>query len=78
MRDGDESARRGILTVHKVVIVVDSGHVINPNNATEQCEGSVCWELSHAWMGGLDLQEGRFHEHELRQLQPLLRIEPDA
>src|SRR4029078_5960977 len=28
--------------------------------AAEQAEGSVCWELSHAWMGGLDLQNGRF------------------
>ena len=54
------SVRRGALTVDKVTIVVDSGHVINPHNAIEQCEGSVCWELSHALFGGLDLREGRF------------------
>jgi isoquinoline 1-oxidoreductase subunit beta len=53
-------SRRGALTVEKVVIVVDSGHVINPHNAIEQCEGCVCWELSHAWVGGLDMREGRF------------------
>jgi isoquinoline 1-oxidoreductase beta subunit len=53
-------SRRGVLTVEKVTIVVDSGHVINPHNAIEQCEGSVCWELSHALFGGLDLREGRF------------------
>jgi isoquinoline 1-oxidoreductase beta subunit len=53
-------SRRGALTVEKVVLVIDSGHVINPHGAAEQCEGSVCWELSHAWMGGLHLQEGRF------------------
>ena len=53
-------SRRGVLTVEKVVIVANSGHVINPNNAAEQCEGSVCWELSHAWLGGLDLRDGRF------------------
>ena len=53
-------SRRGVLTVDKVTIVVDSGHVINPHNAIEQCEGSVCWELSHALFGGLDLREGRF------------------
>ena len=53
-------SRRGALTVEKVVIVVDSGHVINPLGATEQCEGCVAWELSHAWMGGLDLKAGRF------------------
>lgn len=53
-------SRRGALTVDKLVVVADSGHVINPSNAIEQCEGSACWELSHAWFGGLDLREGRF------------------
>ena len=53
-------SRSGAITVEKVVIVVDSGHVINPLGATEQCEGCVAWELSHAWMGGLDLKDGRF------------------
>lgn len=42
------------------MIVIDSGHVINPHNAAEQLEGSVAWELSHAWLGGLEMQEGRF------------------
>ena len=50
----------GDLAVEKVVIVIDSGHVINPHNAAEQLEGGVCWELSHAWLGGLELREGRF------------------
>ena len=53
-------SRRGQLSVEKVVVVLDSGHVINPHTAVEQAEGSVCWELSHAWLGGLDLENGRF------------------
>ncbi|HEU4430554.1 MAG TPA: molybdopterin cofactor-binding domain-containing protein [Myxococcota bacterium] len=53
-------SRAGELAVEKVVVVIDSGHVINPHNAAEQLEGGVCWELSHAWMGGLELREGRF------------------
>jgi len=53
-------SRRGRLNIEKVVVVLDAGRVINPHAATEQCEGSVCWELSHAWMGGLDLEAGRF------------------
>jgi isoquinoline 1-oxidoreductase beta subunit len=52
--------RRGQLAVEKVVLVIDSGHIINPHVAAEQAEGSVCWELSHAWLGGLDLEGGRF------------------
>jgi isoquinoline 1-oxidoreductase beta subunit len=63
----------GELAVEKVVIVIDSGHVINPYNAAEQLEGGVCWELSHAWMGGLELREGRFVNTNFDSY-PLLRM----
>jgi isoquinoline 1-oxidoreductase subunit beta len=53
-------SRRGQLNIEKVVLVINSGYLINPLNATEQLEGSVCWELSHALYGGLDLNDGRF------------------
>jgi isoquinoline 1-oxidoreductase beta subunit len=53
-------SRRGRLNIEKILVVLDAGRVINPNAATEQCEGSVCWELSHAWTGGLELEGGRF------------------
>jgi isoquinoline 1-oxidoreductase subunit beta len=53
-------SRRGRLEIEKIVVVLDAGRVINPHTATEQCEGSVCWELSHAWTGGLELEGGRF------------------
>jgi isoquinoline 1-oxidoreductase beta subunit len=52
--------RRGQLNIEKVIVVINSGYVINPLNAAEQLEGSVCWELSHALYGGLDLKDGRF------------------
>ena len=53
-------SRRGRLTIEKILVVMDAGRVINPHAAAEQCEGSVVWELSHAWMGGLELENGRF------------------
>ncbi len=53
-------SRRGQLRVEKMVVVVNSGYIINPQNCREQVHGSVCWELSHALDGGLDLQNGRF------------------
>ncbi len=53
-------SRRGELSIEKIVIVLDAGHVINPHAATEQAEGSVIWELSHAWLGGLELENGAF------------------
>ncbi len=51
--------RRGVLRVEKIVIVADCGHVINPHAAKEQMEGAACYELGHAWVGGLDIRDGR-------------------
>ncbi len=53
-------SRRGQLTIEKIIIVVNSGYVINPLNATEQLEGAACWELSHALYAGLELDNGHF------------------
>lgn len=53
-------SRQGELRVEKVVLVMNSGYVINPRGAAEQMEGSVCYELSHALYGGLKLERGRF------------------
>jgi isoquinoline 1-oxidoreductase beta subunit len=71
---------KGELAVRKVVLVADSGHVINPRAAAEQLEGSVCWELSHAWLGGLQLKEGRFvntnfHDYGLLRMQHMPQVE---
>ena len=51
------------------LVVMDAGRVINPHAATEQCEGSVVWELSHAWTGGLQLEGG-----QAMKLSPLNEI----
>ena len=67
-------SRRGRLNIEKVLVVLDAGRVINPHAATEQCEGSVCWELSHAWTGGLEFERGRFVNTNLDSYN-LLRID---
>ena len=51
-------SRRGQLRVEKMVLALDSGHVINPLNATEQVEGSVVFGLAHLMGGGLEFQKG--------------------
>ncbi|HEX2138762.1 MAG TPA: molybdopterin cofactor-binding domain-containing protein [Woeseiaceae bacterium] len=50
----------GELSVQKIVLVMNSGYLINPRAAAEQMEGSVVWELSHALYGGLELDQGSF------------------
>ena len=66
-------SREGELSVNKVVLVMNSGYVINPRAAAEQMEGSVIWELSHALYGGLELEQGRFVNDNFDSY-PLLRM----
>lgn len=68
-----EVSRAGALRVEKVVLVMNSGYVINPLNAVEQMEGAACWELSHALHGGLALEQGRITSTNFDRY-PLLRI----
>jgi isoquinoline 1-oxidoreductase subunit beta len=51
-------SRPGQLSIEKIVLVMNSGHIINPLNCAEQMEGAACWELSHALYGGLQLRGG--------------------
>jgi len=66
-------SRRGQLTVERVQTFVDSGYYINPLNCAEQSEGAACWELTHAWIGGLDMRQGRFVNTNY-DTYPMLRI----
>jgi isoquinoline 1-oxidoreductase subunit beta len=54
-----EVTRRGALSIEKILVVTNSGYVINPRAANEQVHGCVAWELSHTLAGGLDLRDGR-------------------
>ena len=66
-------SRRGQLTVEKVMVAINSQHVINPLNCAEQLEGAACWELGTAWFAGLQLEKGQFTNTNIDTYQ-LMRI----
>jgi len=66
-------SRRGQLTVEKVMVVINSQHVINPLNCAEQLEGAACWELGTAWFAGLQMEKGAFTNTNIDTYQ-LMRI----
>jgi isoquinoline 1-oxidoreductase beta subunit len=55
-----EVSRRGALYIDKLLLVTNSGYVLNPRAAREQVQGAVAWEMSHALFGGLRLENGQF------------------
>ena len=72
--------RRGNLAIDKVVVVSNTGYVINPRAAHEQVKGCVAWELSHVLHGGLDIRDGRihntnFHSYKLLSMPEMPKVE---
>jgi isoquinoline 1-oxidoreductase beta subunit len=48
--------------VHRIVVALDSGHVVNPAQVAAQIEGSVAFGLSAALYGEITVEGGRMVE----------------
>src|SRR5258706_14965569 len=55
-------SERGELKVHRLVLGVDSGHVVNPQQVQAQVEGSVAYGLGAALYQEITLKDGRVVE----------------
>ena len=53
---------RGELKVHRMVLALDCGHVVNPEQVAAQVEGSVAYGLSAALYGEITIDKGRARE----------------
>src|SRR5207302_6479371 len=49
----------GKLTIHRMVLALDCGHAVNPDQIAAQVEGSVVYGLSAALYGECTVQNGR-------------------
>jgi isoquinoline 1-oxidoreductase beta subunit len=75
-----EVTRRGNLYVDKVLVVANSGYVLNTLGAAEQCSSGVGWELSHMLSGGLGMENGcftntNFDNYNMLRIQDMPEVE---
>lgn len=61
--------RRGRLKVDRVVVVLDTGHAVHPDNIAAQNEGGVAYALTAMLYGEITIKDGRveqsnFHDYE--------------
>jgi isoquinoline 1-oxidoreductase beta subunit len=75
-----EVSRRGALFIDKILVVHNAGWTINPRAATDQCNSSVAYTLSHALFGGLQMQGGRiqnvnFDNYKLARIPDMPKVE---
>jgi isoquinoline 1-oxidoreductase beta subunit len=63
----------GKVKVHRMVLALDCGHAVNPDQIAAQVEGSVAYGLSAAFYGECTVQNGRMAELNFDRYQ-LLRL----
>jgi isoquinoline 1-oxidoreductase beta subunit len=66
-------SREGKVKVHRMVLALDCGHAVNPDQIAAQVEGSVAYGLSAAFYGDCAVQNGRMTELNFDRYQ-LLRL----
>jgi isoquinoline 1-oxidoreductase subunit beta len=66
-------SREGKVKVHRMVLALDCGHAVNPDQIAAQAEGSVAYGLSAAFYGECTVQNGRMTELNFDRYQ-LLRL----
>ena len=61
------------VTVHRLVLALDCGHAVNPQQIAAQVEGSVAYGLSATLFGEITIEAGRVKEHNF-DTYPVLRL----
>jgi isoquinoline 1-oxidoreductase beta subunit len=70
----------GKVKVHRMVLALDCGHAVNPDQIAAQVEGSVAYGLSAAFYGELNVEKGRivetnFNNYRLLQISEMPKVE---
>ena len=70
----------GKLKIHRLVLALDCGHVVNPDQVAAQIEGSVAYGLTAALYGECPVDKGRmtslnFDSYEMMRLAEMPKVE---
>jgi len=71
---------KGKLKIHRMVLGVNCGHAVNPDQIAAQVEGSVAYGLSATLFGECTVEKGRivetnFHTYEVLRLAGMPKVE---
>ncbi len=76
----EASVEAGRVRVHRVVVALDSGHVVNPLSIAMQCQGAVVYALTAALRGKITIKDGaaeqsNFDDYEMLRIADVPRVE---
>jgi isoquinoline 1-oxidoreductase beta subunit len=66
-------SKEGKVKVHRMVLGINCGHVVNPDQVAAQVEGSVAYGLSATFYGEMTVEKGRMVELNF-DTYPILRL----
>ena len=71
---------KGAVTIHRLVLGIDCGYVVNPDNVIAQMQGSAVFALTALIWGEITIKDGRveqsnFHDYRLMQLREMPAVE---
>jgi isoquinoline 1-oxidoreductase beta subunit len=71
---------KGELKVHRLVLALDCGHAVNPDQIAAQVEGSVAYGLTATLYGEITIDKGRaqelnFHTYPILRLADMPKVE---
>ena len=71
---------KGAIKVHRMVLALNCGHAVNPDQIAAQVEGSVAYGLSAAYYGECTVDKGRiaelnFNNYRVLQLSEMPKVE---
>ena len=62
---------KGEVKVHRMVLALNCGHVVNPDQIAAQVEGSVAYGLSATFFGEMTVENGRMKELNFDTYRPI-------
>jgi isoquinoline 1-oxidoreductase beta subunit len=71
---------KGVVDIKRLVLGIDSGHVVNPDNVVAQMQGSAVFMLTAMFWGEITIKDGRveqsnFHDHRMMRLREMPKVE---
>ena len=72
--------KNGEVKIHRLVLGIDPGYAVNPDNIQAQLQGSAVFMLTAMFWGEITIKEGRveqsnFHDYRMMRLREMPRIE---
>lgn len=71
---------RGVVDIKRLVLGIDPGHVVNPDNVVAQLQGGAVFMLSALFWGEITVKDGRveqsnFHDQRMMRLREMPKVE---